>query len=168
MQAVRYVLVSFVAYTVIVAGVLESLEGLLGHAAKARCAPGACRLLPLLILAGLLAGMATSWSRWLVEKSSMESSLARLAKLARDKGLEIVCEDHESAFFLAKRAGAAQVKYVLADDFPFKTLMRRIHEYYPDPAPMGSTERRQVTNDFVFLPAGQAPVIIPRGGATAH
>ena len=168
MQAVRYVLVCSVAYTVIVAGVLESLEGLLGHAAKARWAAGACRLLPLLILAGLLAGMATSWSRWLVEKSSMESSLARLAKLARDKGLEIVCEDHESAFFLAKRAGAAQVRYLLADDFPFKTLMRRIHEYYPDPAPVGSAERRQATNDFVFLPAGQAPVIVPRGGTTSH
>ena len=160
MLAVRYVLVSAVAYAVIVAGILERLEDMVRRAGKPRWGAAAGRLVLLLMLVGLLAGMATSWSRWLLEKSSMESTLARLSKIARDQGLEIVCEDHESAFLLATRGGAANVKYVLAEDFPFKTLMRRIHDYYPQPVPVSMAQFQQITNDFVLLPAGKAPVVI--------
>ena len=159
MQALRYVLVATVSYTVVVAAILQKLGGLLRSAGKLGLALQ--RVLPLLLAAGLLASMATTWSHWLLEKSHMESALRRLAALAGQLHLPIVCEDHESAFFLTQRAGATDVRYVLAEEFPFKTLMRRVHEYYPQPAPISPTDRHQTTNDFVLLPAGQAPVVIP-------
>jgi hypothetical protein len=168
MLAIRYVLVSAVAYAVILAGILERLEGLLRPIGKPRWVPLVSRLLPVLILAGLLVGMASSWSRWLVEKSSMESSLARLAKLAHDKGLDIICEDHQSAFYLAQRGRASNVKYVLAESFPFRSLMRRISEYYPQPAPISMAQFQQLTNDFVLLPNSQPPVIIHQPGGAPH
>ena len=98
----------------------------------------------------------------------MESTLARLSILAREKHLGIVCEDHITAFFLTTRAGATDVKYLLADSFPFKTLMRRIEKHYPHPTPVTMSEFWQFTNDFVFLPNGKAEVIVHQPGTSAR
>jgi hypothetical protein len=168
MQAVRYVLVSAVAYAVIVAGVWERAERLLRRARQARWGTAVSRLLPVLILAALLAGMAVSWSRWLLEKSHMESTLAQLAKLAGEKHLPIVCEDHESAFYLATRTGATDVRFVLSETAPFSPFLRLRHKYYPQPAPISLAESRQLTNDFVLLPAAQPPVIVTHSAAPPH
>lgn len=168
MLAVRYVMVSIVAYGVVVARIWEGLEEVFRRACKPQWASAAGRILWMLVLAGLLADMASSWSRWILEKASRESALARLSTLAREKRLGIVCEDHQAAFFLAKRAGATDVKYVLAESFPFQTLMRRIQKHYPQPTPISMAEFRQFTNDFVLLPSGKAPVIIHRPAASAR
>jgi hypothetical protein len=121
-----------------------------------------------LVLAGLLADMAVAWSQWLMYKANRESTLARLSILARENHLGIVCEDHKPAFFLATRTGATDVKYLLADSFPFKTLMRRMEKHYPNPTPVTMTEFRQFTNDYVFLPNGQAPVVVHQPGTSAR
>jgi hypothetical protein len=73
-----------------------------------------------------------------------------------------------AAFFLATRTGATDVKYLLADSFPFKTLMRRIEKHYPQPTPVTMTEFRQFTNDFVFLPAGEAAVVVHQPATSAR
>ena len=166
MLAVRYVLVAIVAYGVVVATIWAGLEDAIRRVGQVRWVPAACRVLWVLVLTGLLAGMAASWSRWFLEKSYMESTLAKLAAVAREKQLGIVCEDHESAFFLVQRTGATDVKYVLAEGFPSKTLMRRIEKHYHRPIPITMAEFRQLTNDFVLLPAGAPPVIIHQSTPT--
>jgi hypothetical protein len=166
MCAVRYVLVVIVAYGVIVARIWEGLEAVIESTRNSQRAPAVGRVVWVLVLTGLLAGMATSWSGWFLEKSYMESTLAKLAAIAREKGLGIICEDHESAFFLAQRAGAMDVKYVLAESFPSKILMRRIAKHYHRPIPITAAEFRQTTNDFILLPSGSPPVVIHRSGAS--
>ena len=168
MSAVRYVLVAAVAYVVIVAMVWEGLEGLIQRAYEPQMARAVGRIVWGLVLVGQLAGMASAWNGWRMEKATMEATMARLSRLAREKHLGIVCEEHVAAFFLATRAGATDVKYVLADSFPFKTLMRRIEKHYPHPTPVTMTEFRQFTNDFVLLPAGRAPVVVHRPGTSAR
>ena len=93
--------------------------------------------------------------------------MARLSRLAREKHLGIVCEEHVAAFFLATRAGATDVKYVLADSFPFKTLMRRIEKHYSHPTPITTAEFSQITNDYVYIPVDGPPVIIRQPGTSA-
>ncbi len=160
MYAVRYVLVAIVAYGVIVARIWEGLEELISRAWKPQRARAVGRVVWVLVLTGLLAGMATSWSRWILEKSYMESTLAKLAAVAREKRLGIVCEDHESAFFLVQRAGASDVRYVLAEGFPSKTLMRRIEKHYHRPIPITAAQFRQITNEVILLPSARPPMII--------
>jgi hypothetical protein len=120
-----------------------------------------------LVLTGLLAGMAVSWSGWFLEKSHVESTLTKLAAIAREKGLGIICEDHESAFFLVQRTGARDVKYVLGESFPSKILMRRIAKHYHQPIPITAAEFREATNDFILLPSGKPPVVIHQSGPSA-
>jgi hypothetical protein len=167
MNAVRYVLVAAVAYVVIVAMAWEVLEEMIQRAFKPQMARAASRIAWGLVLAGLLAGMASAWGGWLMNKSNWDSILARLSILAREKNLGIVCEEHTAAFFLATRAGATDVKYVLADSFPFKTLMRRIEKHYPNPTPITKAEFSQITNDYVYLPVDGSPVIIRQAGTSA-
>jgi hypothetical protein len=168
MNAVRYVLVAAVVYVVIVAMVWEVLEGLIQRAFKPQMARAVGRIAWGLVLAGLLAGMASAWGGWLMNKSNWDSILARLSILAREKHLGIVCEDHITAFFLTTRTGATDVKCLLADSFPFKTLMRRIERHYSHPTPVTMTEFRQFTNDYVFLSNGEAEVIVHQPGTSAR
>jgi len=152
---------------VIVAMVWEVLEGLIQRAFKPQMARAVGRIAWGLVLAGLLAGMASAWGGWLMSKSNWDSVLTRLSILAREEHLGIVCEEHMAAFFLATRTGATDVKYVLADSFPFKTLMRRIEKHYPHPTPITTAEFSQITNDYVYLPVGGPAVIIRQPGASA-
>jgi len=56
---------------------------------------------------------------------------------------------------------------VLADSFPFKTLMRRIEKHYPKPTPITPAEFSQITNDYLYLPVDRPAVIIRQPGASA-
>jgi hypothetical protein len=159
MLAVRYVLVAAVAYGVIFSAILERLNRMVRHYSKPQWAATLSRAQCVLITALLLFGVDKMWSTWFLDKSARESYYHRVAELAREKHLDVLCESHMNAFFLTTRTSAAEVKYLLEDNFPFRTLLLQIHKFYPRPTPLSRTEFLHCTNDVVLVPFNGEVVI---------
>jgi hypothetical protein len=168
MLALRYALVSSIAYGVVFAAIFQDLDRVVRRHSRPQWTAPLRRALFIVIAAGLLFSMEKMWSDWYFDKSSRESYYRRAAVLAREKHLDVLCESHPAAFFLTTRTAAAEVKYLLADDFPFRTLLLQIHKYYPRPTPMTRTEYSHYTNEAVFVPSDGEVVILKARPPEAH
>jgi hypothetical protein len=151
MLAVRYVLVGAVAYPVIFSAILGRLDQIVRHYSRPQWAVVLSRAQRILIAVLLLFSMDKMWSNWYLAKSARESYYRRTAELAREKHLDILCESHQDAFFLTTRTSAGEVKYLLEDDFPFRTHLLQIHKFYPRPTPLSRAECLHWTNDVVLV-----------------
>jgi hypothetical protein len=166
--AIRYVLVVAVAYGVIFSAILGRLDQVVSRYSKPQWAVTLGRAQCILIAALLLFSMDKLWSGWLLGKSARESYYRRAAELAREKHLDLICESHMAAFFLTTRTSAAEVKYLLADDFPMRTQLVQISKYYPRPTPISRTEYLHYTNDVVLVPSDGEVVILKARTPGAH
>jgi hypothetical protein len=151
MLAVRYVLVAAVAYGVVFAVILETLDQVVRQRVRPRWAAAISGGQHALTAILLLAVMASLWSGWRASRALNETYLKRVAQEAQAKQLAVVCQNHIDAFFLTTRTAASDVKYVLLDRFPFRTLMLQLHKFYPRPAPISPTELQQYSKSFLFV-----------------
>ncbi len=148
---IRYGLVCWVGYVVVIAAMLHSAE-LLIRFASARIGVGVHRRVQfILVVIALLTLMESHWWVWFRIRSSDQSYLSRISEIAKEKHLGIVCQARWDAFYLATRMGTSEVKYLLADDFPYKHLMLRIAKHYPNPAPVEPQNQAQLTNEYLFV-----------------
>ena len=163
MQAVRYVLVAAVAYGVVFAATFEQLGLMVRSVFGPRWAGIASRALPSVVVIFLLFVLGTTWSDWMNQRSRRDAYLTRVAELARERQLDLFCDSHIDAFFLATRTSATGIKYRLADNFPFRALMLQMHKYYPQPTPMGPAEFKQPTRDGVLVPSSGKVTVVTNG-----
>jgi len=151
MLAVRYVLVCWAAYCPVIAMTLKGITNIVGRS----CAPAwksrVERIGYVTVFAGLLLALEAHWGEWFKTRASERAYLEKIAKIACEKHLAVVCESHWDAFYLATRTSAQNVEYVLRDDFAYKKLMLQIAKYYPRPTPVSSDQQRNRTNEFVYL-----------------
>jgi hypothetical protein len=147
MQAVRYLLVCWVPYAVIIGAIVAGAWRLLQ---KSSVPVG--RPLPFLVaLVGLLLLMETLWGEWFRARASDMAYFSKIARIANEKHLDVVCNSHWDAFYLATRTPTAHVSYLLADNFPFKRYLLEMSRYYPHPAPICPPESLHYTNEYIFL-----------------
>jgi hypothetical protein len=163
MQAVRYVLVTTVAYGVVFAATFEQLGLMVGSVVRPRWAEIASRALPSVVVIFLVFVLGTTWSDWMNQRSRRDAYLIRVAELARERQLDLFCDSHIDAFFLATRTSATGVNYRLADNFPFRALMLQMHKYYPQPTPMGPAEFKHPTRDVVLVPSFGNVTVVTNG-----
>lgn len=161
--AVRYVLVVVVPFGILFSATLDGLEQWLRRLFRQRWSGTAIRSLRAFLALLLLLQMARMWSGWRRVKFTRESYLNGVAQLANEKRLDIVCANHIDAFFLQTRTNAPEVKYVMDDDFEFRTLMLRHQRYYPEPAPISRSDAERYPEDRVFVPLRGPAVIVKRG-----
>jgi hypothetical protein len=151
MLAVRYVLVCWAAYCPVIAITLKGGTNIVGRSCKPAWKPRVVRIEYFAILGGLLLMLEAHWGEWFKTRASERAYLAKIAKIADEKRLAVVCESHWDAFYLATRTSTENVEYVLRDDFAYKKLMLQIAKYYPRPTPVLSDQQRKRTNEFVYL-----------------
>lgn len=163
MQAVRYVLVAAVAYGVVFAATFEQLDLMVRSVFRPRWAGIASRALQSAGAIFLVFVLGTTWNDWMNQRSGRDAYLTRVAALAREKQLDLFCDNHIDAFFLATRTPATGVKYFLADNFPFRALMLQMHRYYPQPTPMGLAEFQHPNGDVVLVPAFGKVTVVTNG-----
>jgi hypothetical protein len=163
MQAVRYVLVAAVAYGVVFAATFEQLDLMVRSVFRPRWAGIASRALQSVVAIFLVFVLGTTWNDWMNQRSGRDAYLTRVAALAREKQLDLFCDNHIDAFFLATRTPATGVKYFLADNFPFRALMLQMHRYYPQPTPMGLAEFQHPNGDVVLVPAFGKVTVVTNG-----
>ena len=164
MQAVRYVLVAAVAYGVVFAATFEQLDLMVRSVFRPRWAGIASRALQSAVAIFLVFVLRTTWNDWMNQRYGRDAYLTRVAALAREKQLDLFCDNHIDAFFLATRTSATGVKYFLADNFPFRALMLQMHKGTdPQPTPMGLAEFQHPNRDVVLVPAFGKVTVVTNG-----
>jgi hypothetical protein len=170
MRAVRYVLVGWVAYCVVVAAILTGAAGFMRHLYRPDWSYWCERIQFFVVLAGLLWLMQSDWQVWVKEKAEEQSYLQEVSRIANEQHLTVVCDSHWDAFFLTSRTHANQVAYLLEDNFPFARFLLQVSKYYPRPSPIypikpgvSPSEQLRSTNAYLFIRRSprEAKVIIP-------
>lgn len=169
MLALRYVLVTVVAYAVVCSAAAAAMGRFVRKMTAGRpwgrSCPGVLQGLAAVLLLGHLVQV---WKVWSAVKSEREPYLDSVAAEARAKNLEVICENQADAFLLATRTAAPDVKYFLRDDYHSRALMFRLQKHYPRPSPITVAEVRREPRDFVLLRSGlpahfvRAPVAVAR------
>jgi hypothetical protein len=151
MQAVRYLLVCWVAYAVIIGAIVAGTWRLLQESSKCYGIPVG-RPLPFLVaLVGLLLLMESHWGEWFRARASDVAYFSKISRIANERHLDVVCNSHWDAFYLTTRTPTAHVSYLLADNFPFKRYLLEMSKYYPRPAPICPPGSLHYTNEYIFL-----------------
>jgi hypothetical protein len=148
---IRYGLVCWAAFAVIVAAIFSSATVLLQKASDRFGIRFSQRVQFIVVLIGLLLLMDSNWGGWYRLRSNDRSYLAKISAIAKEKHLDVVCQRHWDAFYLATRTGTEHVQYLMSDGFAYKHLMLQIAKYYPNPAPVDPAVRAQCTNEYLFL-----------------
>jgi hypothetical protein len=148
---IRYGLVCWVAYAVVIAAIFLSAARLVQQVSE-RCGLHVSRPVQfILVLTGLLLLMESHWGVWFRLRTNDRSYLAKISSIANEKHLDVVCQRHWDAFYLATRTSTANVKYLLSDGFAFKHLMLQAAKYYPNPVPVDPAIQAKSTNEYLFL-----------------
>jgi hypothetical protein len=151
MQGIRYLLVAWIPYSVVLAAIMTGAADLLGQYAESHRLPLTGPTPFLAVILGLLLLMESHWASWMKARASDTSFFSKIAAVAAEKRLDIVCESHWDAFYLATRTPAPRVFYLLGEHFPFKQYLLRAAEYYPNPAPICPPGKLHYTTDYLFL-----------------
>lgn len=147
---IRYGLVCWVAYAVIVAAILTSVLRLLrpvrGGVDLSLPEPAqfAIALLAVLVLFGFNAFTAFT------TRAESKAFFTRVSQMAQEGHLPVICQSHMDAFYLATHT-AERVQYILSDDFEYKRLLLQIAKYYPRPEPISAETQSHYTNEYLFV-----------------
>jgi hypothetical protein len=151
LAAIRYVLVCWVAYAVVVAAIFATASRLVRQASQRRDVYLVERATFVLVFGALLVLMELHWAEWSRGRASDRAYFEKIVRLASQEKLEIICESHGDAFYLATRTAACDVKYLLSANFEFRDLMLQIERYYPQPAPIEPGGGAHCTNAYLYL-----------------
>jgi len=150
MEAVRYLIVGWVAYAVILSAIAAAAAGWFRELSQNR-AVRVPRIIFALPLAGLLLLMESHWGDWFKARASDRAYFSKISGVASERHLDVVCKSHWDAFYLATRTPTARVFYLLEDDFPFKQYLLKTAIYYPNPFPICPPGRLHYTNAYLYL-----------------
>jgi hypothetical protein len=140
-----------VAYAVIIAAIFLNAARLVQQV-LARCGLRVSQSIQfILIVTSLLLLMESHWGVWFRRRTNERSYLAKISSIANEKHLDVVCQRHWDAFYLATRTSTANVKYLLSDGFAYKHLMLQAAKYYPNPVPVDPATQAKSTNEYLFL-----------------
>ena len=148
---IRYGLVCWVAYAVVVAAIFFTAARLLKNVSDRFRVQFSQRMQFVVAVIALLVLMESHWGAWFRMRANDCSYLAKISSIAKEKHLDVVCQRHWDAFYLATRTDTEHVQYLLADGFPYKHLMLQVAKYYPNPVPIDPAIRAQSTNEYLFL-----------------
>jgi hypothetical protein len=151
LAAIRYVLVCWVAYAAVLAAIFATAASLIQQLSVRGAVRLPGRAIFVLVIVGLLVVMEAHWGEWIRGRASDRAYLAKIARVADDGKLQIVCESHWDAFYLVSRTEAHDVKYLLPDNFEFRELMLQIARFYPHPAPIEQARVAHCTNVYLYL-----------------
>jgi len=164
MRTIRYMVGAAIGYAVIFTAIVESADAICAKIRGRGWTRAIGPALQLVVVGSVLARMVWLWSDGFGIKATREPYLLRVTELARQKGLDILCETHIEAFYLATRTPAEEVKYVLEEDFPFRALMKQVARYYPHPEPISRAAFEQYPREFVFVPSNGQEAVIAKPG----
>jgi hypothetical protein len=136
MKGVRYLLVCWVAYSVVVAAIVAGVADFVQHRSTTAWSRVVTGVGLFVVVACLLALIGYRYHGWAVTKAQQESYLTDISRIGKEQRLTVVCDDYWDAFFLATRTPAQHVFYLLEEGYPFAPFLLQAAKYYPNTLPI--------------------------------